>query len=340
MNIHLAATQETDLLALLQTRAELSKEHRLAVDAGSADLILLLGNFGCSPHELLGHPLYKAFPERCAVYTEDDNYLPLVPGVYCSAHRDEHARCGRIFSYSYVTRNGRYKNQYLAETSSVPLRPQGPERRYLFTFRGGSTSPLRKRLFNVRFDRDDVLIENTSTYYHWDDSQPDRQDRQRAYAETLAASHFVLCPRGAGTGTIRFFEVMAAGVAPVLLSDDYELPQGPDWDKFLLRVPERDVAKLPALLEAQVASAAQRGQLAREAYLEYFSVEREFDRIVELAARSLRHGPPAEEKFRSRQPALARRGRVWRKVRPLLRGAVLKTLKVLHLKYPYQINER
>ena len=293
MNVHLAVTHETDQLALFQARAELSREHKMAADPGSADLVLLLGSFGRSPHELLDHPLYKAFPERCAVYTEDDNYLPLAPGVYCSAHRDEHARCGRIFSYSYVSRNGRYRNHYLVESSPAPLRPQGAERRYLFTFQGGSTSLLRKRLFNLRFNRDDVLIENTSTYYHWDDSQPDRQDRQRVYAETVAASHFVLCPRGAGTGTIRFFEVMAAGVAPVLLSDAYELPQGPDWDRFLLRIPERHIAKLPALLEPHIASAAQRGQLAREAY-QYFSVEREFDRIVELAARSLCHGPPAK----------------------------------------------
>jgi hypothetical protein len=212
------------------------------------------------------------------------------------------------------------------------------ERRYLFTFQGGSTSLLRKRLFNVKFDRDDVLIENTSKYYHWDDSQPDRRDRQLVYAETVTASHFVLCPRGAGVGTIRLFEVMASGVAPVLLSDDYELPPGPAWDTFLLRVPERDIARLPALLEAQVGSAAERGRLAREAFVEYFSMGREFDAIVELAARALRHGPPAEERFRKRQRAMIRRIEMKRALRGALRAVVLKTLKVLRLKNPYQMN--
>lgn len=338
MKVHLTESHETELLELFQARAAGSKMHELVADPAEAELILLLGSFGANPPDLLDHPLYKAFPERCAVYTEDDNYLPLGPGVYCSAHRDEHARCGRIFSYSYVSRNGRYRNQYLAETTTVSFPKQTPEKRYLFAFQGGSTSLLRKRLFNVKFNRDDVLIENTSQYYHWDDAQSDRQDRQRAYAETVAASHFVLCPCGSGAGSIRFFEVMAAGVAPVLLSDDYELPQGPAWDTFLLRVPERDITRLPALLEPHVASAAERGRLARQAYLEYFSVDQEFDRIVELAARSLRHGPPAEENFRKRQAAIVRRVVLKRKMRDMLRAAVLKTLKVLHLKNPYQMN--
>jgi hypothetical protein len=340
MKVHLAVSHETELLALFESRASQSKLHLLTANAAEADLILLLGSFGRDPQDLLNHPLYKKYTDRCAVYTEDDNYLPLAPGVYCSAHQDEHARAGRIFSYSYVSRNGRYKNSFLAEVASDTPRLRTTEKRFLFTFQGGSTSLLRKRLFNMKFDRTDVLIENTSKYYHWDDSQADRMDRQRTYAETLAASHFVLCPRGAGMGTIRFFEVMAAGVAPVLMADDYQLPVGPQWDKFLLRIAEKDMARLPELLEARLASAAERGRLAREAYVEFFSIEKEFDQVVDLAARSLRHGPPAEEHFRKQQAAMIRRIERKRAMRNALRTVVLTTLKVLHLKSPYQMNER
>jgi hypothetical protein len=338
MKVHLAAMGETETLSLMEARAAQSSEHELTADPGSADLILLLGSFGLNPQSLLEHPLYKTFAGRCAVYTEDDYYLPLVPGVYCSARRDEHTQAGRVFSYSYVSRNGRYQNQYLAETSSASLAPAVPEKRYLFTFQGGSTSLLRKKLFNLKFGREDVLIENTSTYWHWAESQPDRRERQLRYAETMAASHFVLCPRGAGMGTIRFFEVMAAGIAPVLIADDYELPPGPAWDKFLLRVREKEIARLPLLLEPHLASAAERGRLAREAFAEYFSIAREFDRLVALAALSLRHGPPAEEHFRGRQAAIARRAEWKRITQGTLRAAALKTLKALRLKNPYQMN--
>ena len=212
------------------------------------------------------------------------------------------------------------------------------EKRYFFTFQGGSTSILRKRIYNLKFNRSDVLIENTSAYWHWDNSQPDRLERQRRYAETLAASHFVLCPRGAGVGSYRFFEVMAAGVAPVLLSDDYALTPGPAWDTFLIQVRERDIAKLPEILEPYLESAAERGRLARQAFDEYFSIEREFDRIVELAALSLRHAPPPEKHFRKRQAAMIRRFEWKRNARAALRAAVLKVMKALRLKNPYQMN--
>jgi hypothetical protein len=127
--------------------------------AAEADLIVLMGSFGGDPQLLLQHPDYVAFPDKCAVYTEDDNYLPLAPEVYCSAEVDSSSRAGRTFSYVYISRNGRYTNPFVANAEAV-------EKKYLFTFQGGSTSLLRKRLFNIQFNRPDVLIENTSTYYH------------------------------------------------------------------------------------------------------------------------------------------------------------------------------
>jgi len=193
-------------------------------------------------------------------------------------------------------------------------------------------------MFNLRFDRPDLLIENTSAYYHWDLTQPNREERQRRYAETVAKSRFVLCPRGAGSGSIRLFEVMQAGVAPVLISDDYLLPAHVPWDTFLIRVAERDITRLPTLLEPWVDRAAERGLLARQAWLDYFSPEKEFDAIVAAAHTALHHGPPVEAEFRKRQRALIARAERKRKVRSFARNAALKTLKALRLKSPYQMN--
>src|SRR5665213_2923212 len=296
MKIHLSPIHETELLTLLPECAKKSDKHILISSADEADMILLAGSFGRDPHYLLDHPLYRSHPEKCAVYTEDDNYLPLAPGVYCSAIDDENSRAGRVFSYSYVSASGRYSNPYVSEAST--------EKALLFSFQGGSTSLLRKRMFNLRFDRPDVLIENTSTYYHWDLSQPNREERQQRYAQTIASSHFVLCPRGAGAGSIRLFEVMQAGIAPVLISDDYLLPSHISWDKFLIRIAERDIRRLPELLEPHLATSAERGYAARQAWLNHFAPEKEFDVIVAAAYESLNHGPPDEAEFRRRQGAL------------------------------------
>ena len=237
---------------------------------------------------------------------------------------------GRVLSYSYVSASGRYSNPFVTEA--------GREKTLLFSFQGGSTSLLRKRMFNLAYDRTDVLIENTSAYYHWDLSQPDREERQRRYAQTIAQSRFVLCPRGAGSGSIRLFEVMQAGVAPVLISDDYLLPPHVLWDSFLIRIAERDIARLPSLLEPYASSAEERGRLAREAWLNHFAPEKEFDSIVESAYASLNHAFPEETYFRRGQRALIARTARKRWLRTFARNAVLKALKALRIRSPYQMN--
>jgi hypothetical protein len=338
MKVFLTAVRETDQVSILQAHACYAKRNELVSDASSADVILIFGSTALEPQLLLQSEVYRVFPDRCVAYTEEDYFVPLLPTLHTNAPRSTHTRIGRVFNYAHIARNGMHVNRYIGETTSpVPI-GIAAQKRYLFTFLGGSTSLVRKRLFNLKLDRSDILIENTSGYWHWDNSQPGRLERQKRYAEIVAASHFVLCPRGAGAGSSRFWEVMAAGVAPVLISDDYELTPGPDWDKFLIRVRERDIAKLPAILGSQLETAAERGQLARKAFDEYFSIESEFDRVAELAALSLRHGPPSEAYFRKRQAAMLREFNWKLKTRAALRATALKALQTLHLKNPYQMN--
>src|SRR6516164_1415662 len=125
MKIHLSPIHETELATLLPQRAAHST-HTLVASSEEAEMILLAGSFGLDPHHLLDHPLYLAHPDKCAVYTEDDNYLPLAPGVYCSAVNDESSRVGRVASYSYVSASGRYSNRYVTDA--------GTEKALLFSF--------------------------------------------------------------------------------------------------------------------------------------------------------------------------------------------------------------
>ncbi|MGD0631417.1 MAG: exostosin family protein [Terracidiphilus sp.] len=329
MKVHLAAAKESALTTPMRLRGAQSS-HILVDDPAAADLILFLGNPTHEPHLLLDHPFYRNHPDKCAVYSEDDEYLPLLPGVYCSARNDKSTRAGRVFTWSYVSARGRIANPHLAHTKA--------NKSLLFSFQGGSTSILRKRLYKLAFNRPDVLIEDTSAYHHWDLDQPGREQRQQSYAQTLAASHFVLCPRGAGTGSIRLFEVMQAGIAPVLISDDYPLPPHVPWDTFLIRIAERDIRRLAELLEPYRESNAERGRLARQAWLNHFAPELEFDAIVSLAATALRHGPPDEAAFRQRQNSMIHRANMRRELRSKIRSAALKTLKILRLKSPYRMN--
>ncbi len=131
---------------------------------------------------------------------------------------------------------------------------------------------------------------------------------------------------------------MRAGVAPVLLSDKYELPAHVDWPSFLLRFPEKDIARLPRLLEPHLKSAPQRGRLARAAWEKHFAEDKEFDAIVAGCAEALRNSVPVEATFQPQQrkmiAGLARR----QQLRSFARSSVLKTLKLLGLKNPYRMN--
>jgi hypothetical protein len=340
MKIFLVELSEVETIALLREGAARSTLHTLVERPEEAGLILFIGQDSRVAGRLLDHPVYRQFPSISSVYTEEDSYLPLIPGVYCSARVEESSRIGRAFNYSYMSRNGRHRNPFLSEEASAERNALGaPEtpKKFLFSFQGASTSFARKRLFKLKLSRPDVLIENTSSFLNWDNSQSDRTERQRRYAETIFSSHFVLCPRGAGSGSIRLFEVMAAGIAPVLISDEYALPPDVDWDSFLLRCRERDLRNLPQFLEAHLSEAKERGRLAREAYLEHFQQSVEFERVIELAIRAQRHSGPSEEVFRKKQGAMVASYEGRAKMRKMMRDFALKVMRRLPFS-PYQVS--
>jgi hypothetical protein len=89
----------------------------------------------------------------------------------------------------------------------------------------------------------------------------------------MAASKFALCPRGAGVSSIRLFEAMSIGVAPIIVADGWVPPVGPRWDRFALFVPERDVRHLAAIVRTHETEWEERGRLAYAAYNDYFRPE-------------------------------------------------------------------
>jgi len=96
-------------------------------------------------------------------------------------------------------------------------------------------------------------------------------DRVRHYVDVMAKSKFVLCPRGVGTSSWRLFEAMKMGRAPVIISDQWVPPSGPDWSTFSIRVCERDVARIPQILEERAEHAAAMGLAARSQWEQWFS---------------------------------------------------------------------
>lgn len=250
--------------------------HTLVDDPSAADMILFVENahYVDDPFykTLRRHPLVRKFREKTLMYNETDRPWCVLPGLYCSMPRrsfDQGRQ--RAFCYAYSV------NPFIAPYASAEHQD------LLYSFLGAPTHKVRRQLYKL--DDPEAVIEDTSYFSVWR-ALPAREEERhnRRYASVLARSKFVLCPRGVGTSTYRLFEAMEAGRAPVILSDQWVEPGGPDWSSFLLRVPEVSVSQLPEILRRLEPEAVERGARARRAWDDWFAPEVRFHTAVEACA--------------------------------------------------------
>jgi Exostosin family len=268
---HKSTVRREEILALhAQSR---TRRHTLTDDPHAADIILLAGDLE-TPAEARANQFLKLYPEKTLAYSEIDALIPYAPGVYGSAGQPTALSLRRTQSNIYFSRYGSSNNP------EVRHRPD-EKKELLFCFRGRRDCRVRTNILAHPYNRPDVEVLETSGFMHWKDGAVSGRQAQKDYADALARSHFALCPRGMGFGSIRLFEVMEMGIAPVLLADRYALPPGPDWQQFLLRVPERKFASLPEILDRHVPESRERGRKARLAWEEFFAPEVVFDRMID-----------------------------------------------------------
>jgi Exostosin family len=74
----------------------------------------------------------------------------------------------------------------------------------------------------------------------WLLTREERGEWAQSYARQMRRTRFVLCPRGRGLNSRRFYEALAFGRVPVLITDAARLPlEGRiDWARFTVLVPE------------------------------------------------------------------------------------------------------
>jgi hypothetical protein len=136
--------------------------------------------------------------------------------------------------------------------------------------------------------RREAYIEDTTALNMFGSYNEDHDLYQRRYIEVIKNSKFILCPRGLGTSSHRIFEAMELGRVPVIISDHWVAPEGPDWEKFSVRVRQKNITDVPELLEGMQRSAEEMGFNARKAWEEWFSPEKMFDYCIEQCAALLK----------------------------------------------------
>jgi hypothetical protein len=221
------------------------------------------------------HPLVIDALHKCFLISDEDHPLPVLPGLYAALPKltfYSNSSWQRHFRTIFYLSN---HNPYIKE-----LRGQGGPIRYLFSFVGSRTSRVRKKLFRLAFKREDILLRATDSAYFWKDfivlqgirKTGDNQDYLVDYTQEILQSRFVLCPRGNGNSSYRFFEVMEAGRVPVIISDSYVFPKIPyEWNDLVIRVKENEVDRIEAILSQNEHRFEKMAALNLKVYEECFS---------------------------------------------------------------------
>jgi hypothetical protein len=156
------------------------------------------------------------------------------------------------------------------------------QKSFLYSFIGQPSNAVRLRIFESLATAPDAMVADLRDYKHWTGPYDGTQlSAQKKYCQIMAESRFALCPGGAGASSIRFFEAMEMGVAPVVISDTVVLPEGPQYEKFLVRIPSSQVKDVPGILKEKERDCIAMGQQVRIAWEEFFSPRRIFNTILE-----------------------------------------------------------
>ena len=275
--------------------------HSLGTDDEAADAILLTDAVGGPrlAHALLEDRTIKAHWNKVFIHSEEARPFRLLPGLYTSlplGAGDE--EIARAIGYPCWTPNA--MNLCIDQTAEAP---PAREPDLLYSFIGRRSHPVRDRLFEAAHPSGRTLVvDSTNIYRHFVGGAGSDADAQRRYVDIALRSRFALCPRGWATSTLRLYEMMALGVAPVILADRWVAPRGPGWERFALFVPERLAADLPRILSEREDEWRALGDAAFEAFREYFSPQRQFRTMTTALAELLPVSAGARVRLRRRWP--------------------------------------
>ncbi len=311
-------TIEYDMLCRLHALST-PRSHEWCENPEEADIIFLTNAQKTWGSELEKHPLPKRFPEKSFALSEQWEPPFLLAGIYANAPRFPFGR-GRFRTGSYALHHPDFRNAFVdAYDYYAEIHRRSPD--LLASFLGRNCHPVRERLFAMSFPNDEFLVEDTSAFNAFTRTTEGKLESQRRYFELSLRSKFILCPRGAGPNSIRLFEALKLGIAPVIISDAWIPCEGPQWEKFAIFIAEKDVDQTGEIVKKSEPEYLERGKLARQTYENFFSPETYFNYLVDSATSALQSRVVPERLFVSLWPAYR-----------LLRGVKRRTRKLVGIK--------
>ena len=255
--------------------------HRLVDDPDESDLVLFTEchqvGTDWTLRTIRTSPIARRFSHKTAVYNERDRPWCCLPGVYVS-----------MPASGFVPR-WQVAGSYLSiepPAARLGLDPGVVQPDLLFSFVGSPTHRCRAEIFRMRTARSHV--ERVDSFMFHDATSERFAERRLNFARIMLRSRFVLCPRGHGTSSFRLYEALSVGRVPVIISDAWVPPSGPNWDEISLRWPEARVGELPRYLAEHEDAARAMGERARNAYERWFAkdvvLDHQLDQLGQLMA--------------------------------------------------------
>jgi hypothetical protein len=109
----------------------------------------------------------------------------------------------------------------------------------LFSFVGTHTSHVVRYKMKERIQGDNIIYRDS---YHVNSNSFKKttnlkEKEELEYKSILERSKYSLCPRGSSPSSVRFWESLHAGCIPILISDNWKLPEW-DWSKTIIKIKE------------------------------------------------------------------------------------------------------
>ena len=152
---------------------------------------------------------YRQYKDICLVYDERDRPDFRFRGVYVNSLRLLNQN-PFVRSCEYVRVPTDFMGSAIQQSKS-----------YLASFRGSRTHWTRNKILGWRDSCLDIVDTSSSTNQF---SSIDNPEVFNDYVFAISRSALSLCPRGHGLASFRFFESLAIGVVPVVVSDLWSIP--------------------------------------------------------------------------------------------------------------------
>lgn len=253
----------------------------ITVSPEDADIILFTGaEYDLEP--IRSHSLAKRYPAKCVVYDRSPYPPDTLSGVYTNMPQPGFD-AGRMAAFGYID---------APPLDAGEVDPSDIQPDLLFGFRGQRNVSVRDRLLELDHPRGEIV--DTTQLFIAHQAQAEDSRHRRLYREQILRSKFVLCPRGWGVSSYRLYETMMCRRVPVVLSDEWVAPAGPDWEACIVRIPESRVKEIPRMLLEMEGRWDELASNAHEAWESWFSPPVIFERLIDCCEHVLhnRAGKP------------------------------------------------